>query len=193
MSARNWPDLRVMPMTSCPFTSSAFCTADPSVPLAPNNTTYIWLLVCPRSCQEPIRKRSVVNARAVGISLVSPFQASILYRSHAAGRGPIGRDLRGGFEADRLLRTTFALGFLLLPPCRFMKILLPSADRFVQDIVIIELIVLGYRYGTATFEVFSGGRRGAALRPRRPEAARSSTRPLAPNSGFGKGTRFQIV
>src|SRR5580692_8277461 len=79
----------------------------------------------------------------------------------------------------------FHLSFLIRSVASFHDVILPDSYRSVQNIFTIELITIRYRYGTATFALFCGGWRGAALRTRCTAAARRSTRALPPDSGFG--------
>src|SRR5580692_5316879 len=65
--------------------------------------------------------------------------------------------------------------------------------RYVQDILTIRPIAIEYRNGIAASEIFRCDRRGAALRARLAEAARGSARAFPPDSGFGGGTRLQII
>ena len=51
---------------------------------------------------------------------------------------------------------------LFLPPFTFVN--LTKSHSYVKDIFTIRLIVIKYRNGVASSEVFRGGRRGAALR-----------------------------
>src|SRR5712692_9863987 len=64
---------------------------------------------------------------------------------------------------------------------------------YVQDTFTIRPIAIRYQNGIASSEIFRGGRRGAALRARRPQAARGSARALPTDSGFGGRTRLQAV